>query len=162
MDVPQMAEPLGTAGIVWQYRNRLRRIIKRRMNYVRNWLSEAKDGASTDSSPVVATEAGSLQAGDLVRVKSREEIQATLNRWNQLKGCSFMEEMAPYCGTTQRVLKRVDQFLDERNYQVRRPKGIVLLDGLFCEGTIDFGRCDRMCFFFWREEWLEKLNSDSA
>jgi hypothetical protein len=26
-----------------------------------------------------------------------------------------------------------------------------------CQGTKDFGRCDRSCFFFWREEWLEKL-----
>jgi hypothetical protein len=26
-------------------------------------------------------------------------------------------------------------------------------------GTPDYGRCDRACFYFWREEWLEKLDS---
>jgi hypothetical protein len=52
-----------------------------------------------------------LQAGDPVRVRLKEEIESTLDKWNQLKRCSFMEEMWPYCGTNQRVLKRVEKFL---------------------------------------------------
>jgi hypothetical protein len=98
-----------------------------------------------------------LKSGDKVKVRSIDEIKDTLNHWNQLKGCSFMEEMKAYCGTTQRVLKRVEKFLDERDYLVKRCNGIVILDGVFCEGTKDFGSCDRTCFFFWREEWLEKI-----
>ena len=98
-----------------------------------------------------------LKAGDRVRIKSKEEIQATLNHWNQLKGCSFMEEMLPYCGTEQRIFKRVEKFLDERDYLLKKCRGIVILDGVFCEGTRDFGPCDRTCFFFWREEWVEKI-----
>jgi hypothetical protein len=100
-----------------------------------------------------------LKAGDLVRVRSIEEIQATLNPLNELKGCSFMPEMRPYCDTTQRVLKPVERFLDERDYQVKRCKGIILLEGAICQGTEIFGACDRSCFFFWREEWLEKVDS---
>ena len=34
---------------------------------------------------------------------------------------------------------------------------IVILDGVICEGTKDFGICDRACFYFWRVEWLEKI-----
>lgn len=70
-----------------------------------------------------------------------------------------MEEMRPFCDTTQRVLKRVEKFLDERDYLIKRTKGIVLLDGVICIGTGDFGPCDRSCFFFWREEWLKKMDN---
>ncbi len=97
-----------------------------------------------------------LEAGDLVRVRSREEVQATLDRWHSLKGCAFLGEMAGYCGTTQRVLKRVERFMDEKDYRLKKVSGIVLLEGAICPGTGQTGRCDRSCFFFWREEWLEK------
>ncbi len=100
----------------------------------------------------------SLAAGNLVRVRSEEEIRATLNSWNELQGCMFMDAQQQYCGTTQRVLKPVERFVDERDYRVKRAKGLVLLDGLICEGTPDYGRCDRACFYFWREEWLEKVD----
>ncbi len=29
--------------------------------------------------------------------------------------------------------------------------------GLQCNGTPTFGPCDRCCFLFWREEWLERV-----
>jgi hypothetical protein len=103
-----------------------------------------------------------LDAGDLVRVRTQEDIQATLDRWRSLKGCGFLDEMANYCGTTQRVLKRVERFMDERDYRLKKASGIVLLDGVFCSGTGKTGRCDRACFFFWREEWLEKLKGPDA
>jgi hypothetical protein len=98
-----------------------------------------------------------LQGGDWVRVRPRTEIDATLNHWRQLKGCTFMPEMGEYCGTTQRVLKRVERFVDERDLRVKTARGILLLEGVICQGTADFGRCDRSCFPFWREEWLEKI-----
>jgi hypothetical protein len=96
-------------------------------------------------------------AGQSVRVRSKEEIQATLDNWNYLRGCGFMEEMWPYCGTSQRVLKPVKWFLDERDYRFKKTRGIVFLEGLTCQGTIDYGRCDRNCYYFWREEWLEAV-----
>lgn len=158
--IPHLAEHLGTVVSAWQFRNLLRRMVKRRVRYLLNMVS-------SQSVPNRTPQAGDKKnaqnqvfvPGDLVRVKSREEIQSLLDRWNQLKGCSFMAEMQQYCGTTQRVLKRVNQFLDERDYRVKRCKGIYLLEGVICPGTIDFGSCDRSCYFFWREEWLEKQNS---
>jgi hypothetical protein len=98
-----------------------------------------------------------LEAGDVVRVRSESEIEATLSAWGELKGCAFMAGMRPYCGTRQRVLKPVRRFVDERDYQVKQCKGLVILEGLMCQGTAVFGRCDRACFYFWREEWLEKV-----
>jgi hypothetical protein len=98
-----------------------------------------------------------MEAGDLVRVRSLEEIQATLNPFKELKGCAFLEEMKQYCNTQQRVFKVLERFLDERDYEVKKTKGIVLLDGIYCQGTPVFGRCDRSCLLFWREEWLERI-----
>ena len=98
-----------------------------------------------------------LQPGDWVMVRTLEEIQKTLNPFKELKGCAFLEEMKQYCGTQQRVLKVMERFLDERDYQVKKTKGIVLLEGVYCQGTPVFGRCDRSCLSFWREEWLEKV-----
>lgn len=98
-----------------------------------------------------------MQAGDMVRVKSQEEIQKTLGQSDQLKGCAFMEEMWSYCGTKQRVLKRVEQFLEEHDYLVKKCKGVVILEGVLCTGTEGYPDCDRSCFRFWREEWLEKI-----
>ena len=110
--------------------------------------------------PVSALNSASapLQAGDWVKVRSLGEIEATLNHWKQLQGCTFMPEMAQYCGTTQRVLKPMKRFVDERDLLVKKSRGIILLEGVMCQGTAEFGSCDRSCFVFWREEWLEKMD----
>lgn len=97
-----------------------------------------------------------FQPGDLVRVRSKEEIQATLDNRNQLKKCTFMGEMWSYCGTKQRVKKQIRQFVDERDYIKKKSNGLVILEGITCEGTY-YGGCDRSCFSFWRVEWLEKI-----
>lgn len=105
-------------------------------------------------------ESSIFQSGDLVRVKTEKEIKSTLNHKGYLKGCGFMEEMYEYCGTTQHVLKPVERFVDERDLRIRKAKGLVLLDGVVCYGTENLGRCDRNCYYFWREEWLEKISTD--
>lgn len=138
--------------------NRLKRFTKRRLRYVLNMISELQmsDTITKEVIHLVAAKT-ELQPGDYVRVRSRDEIQACLNSWNQLKKCSFMEEMWKYCDTTQRVLKKVEKFLDERDYSLKKCSGLYILDGVMCDGTVDFGKCDRSCFFFWREEWLDKI-----
>jgi hypothetical protein len=153
----RLSEPMGRIEEVWQLRNRFKRIVKRRIRYVRNWLFRATYAQNETSALAAQKVAGALQPGDLVRVRSREQIQATLDHWNYLKGTAFMEEMWQYCGTQQRIYKRVEKFLDERDYRVKKVRGMVFLEGNICQGTIDFGPCDRSCFFFWREEWLEKI-----
>jgi hypothetical protein len=97
-----------------------------------------------------------LQAGEWVRVRPEEQIRSTLDEAGKLKGCSFLNVMLPYCGTRQKVFKPVTRFVDERNYKIKTPHGIVLLEGVMCTGTEFYGKCDRSCLFFWREEWLER------
>jgi len=108
--------------------------------------------ARKDTPPLV------LQPGDWVRIHSAEEIRATLGSFNEIKGCAFIKDMWQYCGTVQQVLKPVERFLDERDYRVKKVRGIVILKGLYCQGTEVFGRCDRTCHLFWRTEWLEKVD----
>jgi hypothetical protein len=102
------------------------------------------------------THAAPLKQGDLVKVRSKEEIMNTLDPFNELKGCAFLAEMHQYCGTEQRVFKSMERFMDERDYKVKKTRGLILLENVFCSGTPVFGKCDRSCFLFWREEWLEK------
>ena len=139
---------------LWQVFLRIEWAIDRRLKFVIRSIS-TKRKPRKEFSPY--TIKAKLLPGDLVRVKTIEEILDTVNSWNELKGCAFMDEMEAFCGTTQRVFKRVDKFMDERDYRMKRCKGIVLLEDVMCQGTKIFGRCDRSCLFFWREEWLEKI-----
>jgi len=137
---------------------RVQKRLKGAVGSIGDWLDRRRGGAKPLKPALDARVPQRLEAGDLVRVRSREDIEATLDRWRSLKGCGFLEEMAGYCGTVQRVLKRVERFIDERDYRLKKASGIVLLEGVLCSGTGKTGRCDRACFFFWREEWLEKLD----
>jgi hypothetical protein len=157
-----MSDPMEAIEILWQRQNRLKRILKRRWRFLGSSFSKiigAKQAVVDKKGEVSSLQ--KLLPGDLVRVRSREEIEATLDNWNQLKRCSFVEEMVPYCNTTQRVFKRIEKFLDERDYLMKKTNSIVILQNVFCEGAKDFGACDRTCFYFWREEWLEKIVQDS-
>ncbi len=51
-----------------------------------------------------------LRPGELVRIKSKDEIEATLDRENRNRGLYFDGEMATYCGRTARVLGRVNDW----------------------------------------------------
>ena len=138
------------------------RTLKRRSNDLMNWFCRLTGRSSRPSAPPANASSTHLKAGDLVRVRTKEEIESTLNHWRQLRGCTFMPEMVQYCGTTHRVHKVMKRFVDERDLRVKRCNGITLLEGVFCQGTADFGPCDRSCFSFWREEWLEKIEQPNA
>lgn len=134
------------------------RMFKNYTNDRMNRLCELRGKHTKPSVFSANVPSGKLQSGDWVQVRSLEEIEGTLNHWKQVRGCSFMPEMAKYCGSTQRVLKSMKSFVDERDFRVKKSKGIILLAGAMCQGTSDFGSCDRSCFHFWREEWLEKID----
>jgi hypothetical protein len=138
------------------------RRFKMRSNDLMNWFCRIRGKPERPTARPAGGSSAHLKAGDWVRVRPRAEIDATLNQWRQLRGCTFMPEMEQYCGTTQRVLKPLERFVDERDLRAKTSKGIVLLEGVICQGTADFGRCDRSCFLFWREEWLEKIDRSSA
>ncbi len=141
-------------------RRRLSPSAERRFKQTTNhWANRLCAWTGQEVKPIVPVEALpklNLAAGERVRVRSLAEIESTLNHWHQLKGCTFMPEMAQYCGTEQRVLKPLQRFVDERDLRVKKAAGVVLLENAICQGTAAFGHCDRSCFLFWREEWLER------
>jgi len=132
--------------------------------HVKKWLKQVyylSIRFRRDSSPQITAKkfvsAIPLTQGDWVRVRSREEILSTLDPFKELKGCAFLADMYQYSGTKQRVLRSMQNFMDERDYKLKKARGVILLENIICNGTPTFGECDRCCFLFWREEWLEKI-----
>ncbi len=139
---------------------RIKRYLKRSMKRFRNWQAHRGQPAGAMSNASAIPPNVPLKMGDWVRIRSMDEIRGTLDADRRLRGCRFMPEMEPYCGTIQRVYKPVERYLNEWDYTLRKAKGLVLLENLFCQGVTDSGRCDRSCFYFWRAEWLEKVEAD--
>jgi hypothetical protein len=98
-----------------------------------------------------------LQPGELVRVKDKEEIVATLDADNSNRGLSFDPEMLWYCGREARVLRRVERTIDERTGKLLRLKRpCIVLEGVTCRGA--YHRCcPRADYPYWREIWLERV-----
>lgn len=101
----------------------------------------------------------SIVEGNIVRIRSREEILATLNERNKLEGCFFMQEMFNYCGKEYKVIKKVENFFDEATMEMKKARATFLLEGLHCSGKLTgyVTKCDRNCYSFWKEAWLEKV-----
>jgi hypothetical protein len=95
-----------------------------------------------------------LQPGDWVEVKSKEEILETLDEKGRFRGLYFMPGMAVHCGKRLRVYKRLERMILEATGELRDVKNTVLLEGAMCPGV--GMRCDRSCFYFWREAWLKR------
>lgn len=100
-----------------------------------------------------------LCAGDLVEVRSKQEILSTLDRHGQLRGLSFMPEMFQHCGKQFRVYKRAHKTCDTVNNTGGRRVGngeAVHLEGIRCGGD-DHGGCQAACLIFWWQDWLTKI-----
>ncbi len=108
--------------------------------------------------------AAPLVAGDRVRVRILEEVRSTLDAESRLHGCSFLPGMTPHCGREYRVLRVVTRFFDEARWRMTKTRNLVLLEGVHCDGSSlpETAHCDRMCFYFWRNEWLEKVGAPAA
>ena len=104
---------------------------------------------------------GKLFPGDLVEVKSPNEILQTLDENGTLDRLPFMPEMIPFCGKRFRVsLRAVKTCWYGQSSGLRRfpSEDVVFLNGLRCSGD-DHGGCQKGCNFFWREAWLRKIEN---
>ena len=103
------------------------------------------------------TEHLDLQPGEMVRIKTKEQIEATLNEDRLNRGMGFEEEMARYCGRTARVQARVTKCLDEKTGRMLTMKNpCIVLEGVVCAGVYN-ASCPRQFIPFWREIWLERV-----
>jgi hypothetical protein len=103
-----------------------------------------------------------LQPGELVQVRTREEIMATLDKAQRHRGLWFDAEMLPYCGGMYRVLRRVHQIIDENTGKLIRMKhSCIILEGVVCRS--DYHRlCPRAIYPYWRENWLKRVADTPA
>ena len=106
-----------------------------------------------------------LKPGDVVRVRSKDEIMSTLDAMHKTRGLWFDREMLPYCGSTHRVIARVQHFINEKSGEMIDLKtDALILDNVVCGGLDSPGRwfCPRAIYSWWREDWLEPVEQNRA
>jgi hypothetical protein len=108
--------------------------------------------------------ADQLRVGARVRVKSPEEILATLDADGRVDGLPFMPEMLAFAGRTFPVDAVTHRTCDTvkttgTSGTTRRMERAVHLQGIRCDGA-SHGGCQARCLLFWKEDWLEKPAAD--
>jgi hypothetical protein len=91
-----------------------------------------------------------LQPGEIVEVRSREEVLATLDGRRRNRGLTFEMPMLDSCGRRFRVARRVDRIIIETTGEMKTIKDTVVLHGVNCRA------CPRSNPFYWREIWLKR------
>ncbi len=119
-------------------------------------------GVIPDGRPT-PSETLNLQIGELVRVKSHEEILKTVDGFNKNRGMYWDAELVPYCGKTYRVLKLVTKIIDEKTAKMVEMKSpCVILDSVVCQAR--YSQCRMLCpkamYPYWREIWLERVEAN--
>jgi hypothetical protein len=102
--------------------------------------------------------------GELVRVKSKKEIENTITVETRNRGLNFDNEMVRFCGQVLRVRAVVWQILDEETGRmVRFKQPSILLEGSVCSSMYSDCRlmCPRALPHFWREAWMERVEPAS-
>jgi hypothetical protein len=104
-----------------------------------------------------STDRLNLQPGDVVEVKSKDEILATLDQRDYTRGLRFDREMLHYCGRRGSVLRRVEDLIDEKTGKMLTIKSdCIIIDGFVCTGDLH-RMCPRSIFPYWREDWLRRV-----
>ena len=103
-----------------------------------------------------------LQPGELVRIKSKHEIEQTLDAQFKYRGLWFDKEMTRFCGGEYKVRARVNRQIDERSGKMITFKTpCITLEGVTATGEyFEFAPLDER--IYWREIWLERLTSEPA
>jgi hypothetical protein len=114
--------------------------------------STASAGGET---PIVAL---GLHPGDVVRVKTKMEIEATLDSHGKNRGLAFTSPLFPYCEGSYRVLARLDKVVLETSGKMVHIPNTVILDKVVCRGLACCAPCPREQYLWWREAWLKKAD----
>jgi hypothetical protein len=101
-----------------------------------------------------------LQPGELVRVKSHQEILQTVDADGKNRGMYWDAELVPYCGKTYKVLRNVTKLIGEQSGELKEMKSpCIVLENVICQARYSSCRyfCPKSMFPFWRETWLERV-----
>jgi len=102
-----------------------------------------------------------LRCGDLVEVRSADEILATLDADGKLEGMPFMPEMLRFCGQRLRVERSAHKSCDTitGSHGGLRLERAVHLERSRCDGAAH-GGCQAACLLFWKEAWLKRVEPE--
>jgi hypothetical protein len=117
-------------------------------------------GTVPDGTPTPSTSLN-LKPGELVRIKSHDEILNTISKSNRNRGLLWDAELVPYCGGRYRVLRRVTKLISEQTGKMVEMKGAcIVLDSVICQARYSSCRmfCPRAMYPYWREIWLERID----
>src|SRR5262245_56195067 len=102
-----------------------------------------------------------LRVGDLVEVRSAEEILATLDERGELDNLPFMPEMLRFCGKRLTVNKVAHKLCDTISQTgMHKMENAVHLTGARCDGA-SHGGCQAACLIYWKDAWLKKVEPGS-
>jgi hypothetical protein len=93
--------------------------------------------------------------GAYVRVRSADEIRASLDWQGRRDRLKFMPEMYQWVGQRFRVAKKVERVVESGEPATTRHP-FYILEGLQCSGAVlgSRGPCDRACSILWHADWL--------
>jgi hypothetical protein len=130
-----------------------------------NWFAERFGSKVTYPPPLrtpqrkTPSEVLNLEPGELVQVRSKEEILATLDENSKNRGMYFGPEMLHYSGGIYRVLRRVNHIVDENTGEMLHMKSpCIILEGVWCQSSYYHRYCPRAIYAYWREIWLKRVD----
>jgi hypothetical protein len=100
-----------------------------------------------------------LQPGELVEVKSHDEILKTVDVDLRNRGMKYNTELTPACGKTFRVEQRVSRIIEEHTGRMITMKNpCITLEGVYCEALYTHYSllCTRRVTPYFREAWLKR------
>jgi hypothetical protein len=142
-----------------QIRVKILRPAKRKAKFLRNRFLRILNPRNQKTIPIIVP-SSDIGPGDIVKVRSVQEILNMLDDHEKYKGCLFIDEMYEHCDKTYKVLKTANYFFDEAKQKMCKAKDSVILEGVVCSGRqrLYSVSCDRNCFFFWHKAWIEKIS----
>ncbi len=103
-----------------------------------------------------------LEVGELVEVRSLDEIGRTLDEGSRHRGLTWTQELTPRCGKRFRVRARVERLIDrETGRMIELKNDCIALDGVVCTGDRTPGAwfCPADHYSLWREAWLRRVEA---
>jgi hypothetical protein len=119
-------------------------------------------GRATEKMPVSAA---NMQEGERVRVRSKAQIEQTLNAAGRNRGLFYDVEMLPFESGEYTILRRVKRILNEKSgHMMTFSIDCLILEGVVCGGMQSHCRmfCPRSIYPYWREAWLERATKTSC
>lgn len=106
-----------------------------------------------------------LEVGELVEVRSLEEVGRTLDAGARHRGLTWTQELTPRCGKRFKVRARVERLIDrETGRMIELENDCISLEGAVCTGDRTPGAwfCPADHYSLWREAWLRRVDSQSV